>query len=77
MVCVFWYADDLVANMATLNIIDNTPDFATRRRLPYEKLDRDKQTVDSHLLLLQIVVDQIGYSLRPVGFLFCFMGIVQ
>ncbi len=59
IVRVFWYANDLVADMATLNINDNTSDFAKRRRLPYEKLDRDKQTVDSHLLLLQIVVGQI------------------
>jgi hypothetical protein len=59
IVRIFWYADDLVADMATLNINDYTSDFAKRRRLPYEKLDRDKQTVDSHLLLLQIVVGQI------------------
>jgi len=37
IVRVFWYADDLVADMATLNINDNTSDFATRRRLRYEK----------------------------------------
>jgi hypothetical protein len=58
IVRVFWYADDLGADMATLNINDNTSDFATRRRVCTKKLDRDKQTVDSHLLL-QIVVGQI------------------
>jgi hypothetical protein len=63
--------------MATLNINDNTSDFAKRRGLPYEKLDRDKQIVGSHLLLLQIVVGQIWHSIRPVGFVFCLMGIVQ
>jgi hypothetical protein len=40
------------------------------------KLDRDKQTVDSHLLL-QIVGGQICHSIRPFGFVFCFMGIVN
>src|SRR5260370_42521877 len=45
--------------MATLNINDNTSDCAKRRRLPYETFDRDKHTIDSHLLLLQIVVSHI------------------
>src|ERR1700730_17545425 len=30
IVRVFWYADDLVADMATLNINDNTSDFANK-----------------------------------------------
>ena len=42
IVLVFWHADDLVADMATLYINDNTSDLAKRRRFPREKPDRDK-----------------------------------
>jgi len=37
-----------------VNMNDNTSDYGKWRRLPYEKLDREKQTAndDSHLLLL-------------------------
>jgi hypothetical protein len=37
IVPVFWHADDLVADMATLNINDNTSDFAKRKRFPARK----------------------------------------
>jgi hypothetical protein len=37
IVPVFWHADDLVADMATLNINDNTSDLAKRRRFPARK----------------------------------------
>jgi hypothetical protein len=34
IVPVFWHADDLVADMATLNINDNTSDFAKKETVP-------------------------------------------
>ena len=72
IVLVFWHADDLVADMTTLYINDNTSDLAKRRRFPREKPDRDK--TESTVLCCYKLSARFGHSIRPVAFVFCRIG---
>jgi len=65
IVPVFWHADDLVADMATLNINDNTSDFAKNG------------SRTENLIGYKLSSARFGLSIRPLGFVFWRMGIVQ
>jgi hypothetical protein len=55
---IVWAVCRFFVQRATVTVQNNEHDD-TEHQPSYEKLDRDKQTVDSRLLLLQIVVGRI------------------
>jgi hypothetical protein len=71
-----WAVCRFFVQRATVTLQNNEHDD-TEHHPGYEKLDRDKQTVENRLLLLQIVVGGFGHSIRTVCLVFCLMGIVQ